>query len=238
MVWQKPGASVQILSTAYRPPSSEQWYSPFRDLDTSNTMTVDRRPSLAAGGSNVWAAFYSMNGGSPALRVSLSQDGYGWSSPTLVAGGLSAVPEARPAIAASGTYGVIAVNHASGQMAVYKSVTTGTNWALLSTSFPGSPEAATNPAIALDASHNPIVAWTQTDTSGVLRVRVARWDGSVWAPLADSMSEIGITPEGTSDSPGIVIGSDPTATGKQRVCVSYRSYATPLAKLRVRCFPL
>ncbi len=71
----------------------------------------------------------------------------------------------------------------------------------------------TTPAIAFDASNNPVVAWQETfgatgSWTAPFQIYLRRWDGAAWVELGGSATGGGVSNTGTAGSPWLAIASD------------------------------
>ncbi len=70
-----------------------------------------------------------------------------------------------------------------------------------------------NPALALDAAGNPVVAWQETFGatafwSAPFQVYLRRWSGTAWVELGGSASAGGVSNTGMAVSPRLAVGAD------------------------------
>ncbi len=104
-------------------------------------------------------------------------------------------------------------NQFLGQDEVYLRRWTGTEWADLGESATGggvsrAPGWSRFPAVAVDRSGNPGVAWDDA-TSGSLQVYVKRWDGTAWMEFAGSASGVGVSASADSaEWPSLALDAD------------------------------
>ena len=121
-----------------------------------------------------------------------------------------------PAIVADATTRYVAwIDTASGIPAVYVATESGSTWSQLAGSaeqggISGLLQAAVEPAIALLASGQPIVAWT-AQTPGATNIDVAEYDPSAnggaggWVALGNSLSAGGISQTGKASNAQILV---------------------------------
>ncbi|MEX0642950.1 MAG: right-handed parallel beta-helix repeat-containing protein, partial [Pirellulales bacterium] len=136
----------------------------------------------------------------------------------------------EPSIAAGfgGRY-VAWADDRSGNFEIYVARHSAAGWESLGGSTTGGGVSATagesrRPSIALDATGQPIVAWTEV-TAGATNIRAARWDAGAnagagaWSALGSSASPGGISGTGTADHASVVI----TAAGPNVVWLDHAS---------------
>ena len=69
---------------------------------------------------------------------------------------------------------------------------------------PGAPPSAVSPAIALNGSEQPVVAWLQGAAAGNL-LQVSSWDGSGWTTLGKALN---VDIQKIASAPSLVVGAD------------------------------
>ncbi len=129
-------------------------------------------------------------------------------------GGSGISREPSVVVGTSGTYLAWSDNR-TGNFEIYVAHHNGNGWVELGTSASGVGVSASDlsdsirPSIALDNTGAPVVAWTEQTTSG-RKIRLARWDGSSWAALGNSLSVGGISSATNADQAKLVYrGSTP-----------------------------
>jgi hypothetical protein len=179
-------AGNMLLGTDQRGFRYPAWIVLGTNLGYTPTLGVSGYSLSIDNGGDVYIAFsqYSYTGGTSDtdLWVKRWTASAGW---TALGGTLKSAAGtglSRPSIAARGS--VVAVAFEEGPVltrSVYVKEWDGSSWNLLGGSI-DQLGSATTPALALDASGTPVIAWERT-TANQRAVMVAKWSGSGWATL-------------------------------------------------------
>jgi Concanavalin A-like lectin/glucanases superfamily/Bacterial Ig-like domain (group 1)/IPT/TIG domain/Fibronectin type III domain len=225
VAWAEGGATPEIHLRRWDGAAWSELGGSATGAGVSNTLGASTAPQLALLGVDPVVAWQDDTSGADEVYLR-RWDGMAWVelAGSGSGGGLSntAASSTAPALAidAAGAITVAWSEDVAGAQQIYLRRWDGMTWAELggsatSDGVSGTAGDSTQPALALTAAGDPVLAWLDT-TSGGADVYLRRWDGMAWVELGGSA-----TSGGVSASTGLVHALDLDVTRAGLPCVAW-----------------